>query len=294
MIAREGRITVTDGRSVAFTDYGTPEDIAVVWCHGGPGSRVETEICAQGATRAGLRLIGIDRPGHGCSTSQAGRSIGGWVSDALAVVDHLGIDRFVTVGASTGGAYALALAANSRRVIGTVACCALTDMRWPEGPAMLSSALGVWTAPTRAAAMVIVAEQFGPRGEKISVHTTGEGITAADRSLFDNAGILAIWLRNIQEMFAQGVGGYTDDRLADGVGWGSFDVAAIRCPAIVLHGSSDTFLPVAMAHHTAALIPGATLQIVEGHGHFSILTEIPRALSQVLARATGAPAVVAQ
>jgi len=285
---REGLITVKDGRSVAYADYGTPGDTAVVWCHGGPGSRLEPEICAAAAARLGLRLVGIDRPGYGRSTPDIGRTIGGWVPDALAVVDHLGIDRFVSVGASTGGAYALALASLSRRVIGAVACCALTDMRWAEGRAMIPSAHPVWEAPTREAAAAKVVEQFGERGEKIAVHTTGEGITASDRALFDNAEILAIWLRNIQEMFAQGVGGYTDDRLADGGGWGSFDVSAITCPVMVLHGSIDTFIPVAHAYHTVALVPGATLRIVDDRGHFSILTDIPSAIGQVVA---GSPAV---
>ena len=285
---REGLIIVKDGRSVAYADYGTPGDTAVVWCHGGPGSRLEPEICAAAAARLGLRLVGIDRPGYGRSTPDIGRTIGGWVPDALAVVDHLGIDRFVSVGASTGGAYALALASLSRRVIGAVACCALTDMRWAEGRAMIPSAHPVWEAPTREAAAAKVVEQFGERGEKIAVHTTGEGITASDRALFDNAEILAIWLRNIQEMFAQGVGGYTDDRLADGGGWGSFDVSAITCPVMVLHGSIDTFIPVAHAYHTVALVPGATLRIVDDRGHFSILTDIPSAIGQVVA---GSPAV---
>ena len=285
---REGLIIVKDGRSVAYADYGTSGDTAVVWCHGGPGSRLEPEICATAAARLGLRLVGIDRPGYGRSTPDIGRTIGGWVPDALAVVDHLGIDRFVSVGASTGGAYALALASLSRRVIGAVACCALTDMRWAEGRAMIPSAHPVWEAPTRQAAAAKVVEQFGERGEKIAVHTTGEGITASDRALFDNAEILAIWLRNIQEMFAQGVGGYTDDRLADGGGWGSFDVSAITCPVMVLHGSIDTFIPVAHAYHTVALVPGATLRIVDDRGHFSILTDIPSAIGQVVA---GSPAV---
>jgi pimeloyl-ACP methyl ester carboxylesterase len=291
---REGQITLKDGRLVAFADYGTPGDTAVVWCHGGPGSRFEAEVCAPAATRAGLRLIGIDRPGYGGSSPQVGRTIGGWVPDAIAVLDHLDIDRFVSVGASTGGAYALALAAQSRRVIGVVACCALTDMRWTEGRAMIPGALAVWQAPSREAAAEIVAEQFGERGEKIAVHTTGEGITVSDRALFANSEILATWLRNLQEMFVQGVGGYTDDRLADGVGWGSFDVSAITCPVIVLHGRSDTFVPMVVAHHTASIVPGATLQVVEDRGHFSILTELPGAISQVLARASGLPVAVAQ
>ncbi len=79
-------------------------------------------------------MIGIDRPGYGLSTPLPGRSIADWVPDGIAVADHLGIDRFVAVGVSTGGAYALALAAlHPDRVLGVLACCALTDMQWEEG-----------------------------------------------------------------------------------------------------------------------------------------------------------------
>ena len=37
------------------------------------------------AGEAGLRIIGIDRPGYGLSTPQPGRTIAGWVPEALAV-----------------------------------------------------------------------------------------------------------------------------------------------------------------------------------------------------------------
>ena len=98
---------------------------AVLWCHGGPGSRLEPAALAPAAAEAGLRIIGIDRPGYGLSSPNPERTIADWVPDGLAVADALGIDQFVTVGCSTGGAYALALAALvPARVLGVVACCA--------------------------------------------------------------------------------------------------------------------------------------------------------------------------
>jgi pimeloyl-ACP methyl ester carboxylesterase len=84
----------------------------------------------------------------------------------------------------------------------------------------------------------------------------------------------AIFLESLGVMFAQGVIGYVDDRLADGPGWGSFDVSAIRCPVLVLHGGSDSIVPVMQAHHTAKVVPGATLQIHDELGHFSIVDKI--------------------
>ena len=65
-------------------------------------------------------------------------------------------------------------------------------------------------------------------------------------------------------MFAQGVAGYVDDRRADGPGWGSFDVGAVRAPTIVLHGREDSIVDVAQAAHTASLVPGARLKVVAG------------------------------
>ena len=82
-----GTIRMNDGRVVGFADYGSPDQTAVLWCHGGPGNRLEPLLVAAEAARAGLRLIGIDRPGYGRSTPQPERTIGGWPPDALAVLD---------------------------------------------------------------------------------------------------------------------------------------------------------------------------------------------------------------
>jgi hypothetical protein len=34
-------IGLASGRTVGFADYGVPGATAVLWCHGGPGSRLE-------------------------------------------------------------------------------------------------------------------------------------------------------------------------------------------------------------------------------------------------------------
>ena len=289
MAADDRPIELPDGRTVGYADYGASDQTAVLWCHGGPGSRLEAQALGPAARDAGLRIIGIDRPGYGRSTPRPGRDIASWVPDALAVVDHLGIDRFVTVGVSTGGAYALALAAKSERVLGTVACCALTDMRWAEGKAAMLRDGGqiaqIWNARNREAALAAAIESFGPDGAKLMTQVgSGPALPAADLALFGDPEWLAGMLGAFPAMFAHGVQGYVDDRLADGPGWGSFDVAAIRCPVVVLHGGADTIVPVAQAHYTAKLVPGATLRIVDELGHFSIAQEVVGAVRELLVR----------
>jgi pimeloyl-ACP methyl ester carboxylesterase len=87
------------------------------------------------------------------------------------------------------------------------------------------------------------------------------------------------------EWFAHRGAGYADDRLADGPGWGTFDVRAITCPVVVLHGSADGFVPVVNAHHTAEIVPGATLQVIDGLGHFSIIPRVVDAVTTALRQA---------
>ena len=59
----EGTIQTPDERTVGFADYGPADGAAVLWCHGGPGSRLEPFAVAPPARNAGVRVIGIDRPG---------------------------------------------------------------------------------------------------------------------------------------------------------------------------------------------------------------------------------------
>ena len=282
---KNGTITTNDGRIVGFADYGSPAQTALVWCHGGPGTRLEPALVADDAARAGLRLIGIDRPGYGRSTSQPGRTIGGWAPDALAVLDRLGIDQCVALGASTGGAYALALAAHSPRVIGAVACCAVSDMRWTAGKEMNVCCHAFWNEQDRDKACRMAVEEFGPLGENIVPPRGPVGADASDAALITTSGFLSAWIPCVAEMFTGGVSGYVDDRRADANGWDTFDVKRITCPVTVLHGADDGMIPVANAHHTAALVPGATLRVFEGLGHFSILTKVVEVTSELVARA---------
>jgi pimeloyl-ACP methyl ester carboxylesterase len=287
-MAETRMITTDDGRTVGFVDFGPTDGTPVLWCHGGPGSRLEPAQCLADPLSAGLRFIGIDRPAYGVSTAQPGRDIGGWVPDAIAVLDELGIDRVVAAGISTGGAFALALAAtNPHRVSAVVACCAMTDMRWRQGRALMSdpTVAGVWDAPDRAAAMAIVESAFGVDGMKMFEPPPDVSpLPPADQALFTDPVWAAAMGDQATQMFAQGVQGYVDDRIADGAGWVTFDVDAINCPVVVLHGEADTIVPVAHAYYTAEIVPGATLDIVPDLGHLSVILQIPRVITELASR----------
>ena len=279
-------IRTPDGRTVGFDDPEPHDGVAVLWSHGGPGSRFEPAWLRAEATASGLRIVGVDRPGYGLSTPRPGRSIADGVADLLAVADHLDIDEFVTVGVSTGGAYALATAALApTRVLGVVACCAVTDMAWESARATMHApkVQDVWDAPTRDAAIIAAGHAYGEDGNKLLNGGMNRVLAASDAALFRDPDWMKAAMAGFPAMFEQGAVGYADDRIADGVGWVTFDVRDIRCRVTVLHGGEDLLCVPIHAEHTADIVPGAELVMIADAGHFSIERHIVPAVCALLA-----------
>jgi pimeloyl-ACP methyl ester carboxylesterase len=140
----------------------------------------------------------------------------------------------------------------------------------------------VWRAASREAALEAAEAQLGVGGSRAG-NTAALNLAPSDERLFADPRWQSCWSESIAQWFAQGTVGYADDRLADRDGWHTFDVRRIACPVVVLHGTSDTYVPVAHAPYTRSIVPGAKLELREGLGHFSILPAIVPVLGNVLA-----------
>ena len=105
----EGSVPLPDGRALGFAEYGVPDGRLVVWHHGLPGGRRQIPPAARLAARdLGVRLVCLERPGIGESTNHLYGEIREWAADVAVVADHFGAERFLVVGLSGGGPYALA------------------------------------------------------------------------------------------------------------------------------------------------------------------------------------------
>jgi pimeloyl-ACP methyl ester carboxylesterase len=105
-----------------YLDWGTRGHPPIVFLHGGGlNSHTWDLVCA--ALRRERHCVALDQRGHGESewSPQMDYTIESHVGDVDAFVDMLGLDRFVLVGMSLGGANALAWAGrNSHRLAGLV------------------------------------------------------------------------------------------------------------------------------------------------------------------------------
>jgi pimeloyl-ACP methyl ester carboxylesterase len=80
--------------------------------HGWPSSRIEFGGLNREdiASRLGVRVIAVDRPGFGLSSYQPHHRFTDWPKDITCLADHLGFDRFAIMGYSASGPYTLACA----------------------------------------------------------------------------------------------------------------------------------------------------------------------------------------
>jgi pimeloyl-ACP methyl ester carboxylesterase len=105
-------------------------------------------------------------------------------------------------------------------------------------------------------------------------------MAAADEEFMEQpAGVT--FMATFAESLRQGMVGYAQDLAVEAQPW-TFDPEAIRVPVRVLHGDADTLVPLAHPHHTSDSIPTAELDVRRGHGHVSLLIEIPQFAAELI------------
>ena len=276
---RDSQISVTGGRELAYTDIGERDCPCVFFFHGAPSSRLRLAYLEHQFLATGIRVVSPDRPSYGRSSPQPGRSLVDWPADVAALADALGIDRFVVVGHSSGGPYAIACAALlPERVTAVITLGGVTDMGWPgaweDYPETESHLMRL---ADEEAALAWCEERFGADGSGFLAASDFD-FPEPDNQLYADEEIVPFLAAARAEAFRQGVMGYAQDIVIQGWPW-PFDPSAIAAPVHVVHGELDTLLPIAHSRHTAEVIPGATLRVLPGHGHFTPLGELPTMVS---------------
>jgi pimeloyl-ACP methyl ester carboxylesterase len=272
---KDSQVKVSGGRELAYTDIGEPGWSSVLFFHGSPSSRLRLLYLEQQFLAEGIRVVSPDRPGYGRSSLQPGRSIIDWPSDVVTLADELGLERFVVAGHSGGGPYAVACTAKlPARVSAAIILGGVTDMGWPGAwDGYLESEVQLMCMPDEEAAIAWCVERFGADGSGF-LAASGIEFSGPDEQLYADEKIARLLASSRAEAFRHGVAGYAQDMVIQGKPW-AFDPTSIAAPVHVVHGELDTLLPLAHSRHTTELIPGSILRVLPGHGHFTILGELP-------------------
>ena len=106
----QATITLKDGRTVGYAEYGAADGTPLFSFHGMPGSRIVSQVYDQAAASAGLRIIAPERPGYGLSSRARDHYIEHYPLEIAEIADRFGFERFGVVGSSGGAIYAASCA----------------------------------------------------------------------------------------------------------------------------------------------------------------------------------------
>lgn len=267
-------LTTADGRTLEYAMSGPDGADALVWHHGTPGAALPLPGLVEAAAEAGLRTIVYSRPGYGASDPHPGRRVADAAGDVTAILERLGVERFVTAGWSGGGPHSLACGALLPGRCAGVACLAGVAPRYADGLNWLAgmgednliefgaaeAGLGELEALLGSAAPVMVGLDVAGVVEAI-----GSLLPAADRELLDGP-VGEHMAASFSRALAPGTDGWRDDDLALVSPWG-FDVGEVAVPVAVWQGDSDLMVPSTHGAWLAAHLPEGELHRLAGDGH---------------------------
>jgi proline iminopeptidase len=262
----EGRfeVAVGDGVLVGHRRDGGPPALLL---HGGPAFSDYTSGLADELDGI-FSTIRYTQRGVPPSTVGPPYAIETHVADALAVLDHFGLDKSWAIGHSWGGHLALHLAvAHPERLLGIVCVHGLG----PSGDILdeFRDTLRRGLSPKE----IRFADEVEER--RLAGKVTGEELLERMRLYWpnyfadrDKPAPMPDWVIGAAcsgATWASIARHYEAGTLRDGL-------PQVRVPVLVVHGDCDP-LPVRTAETTAELIPGAVLEVVPGRGHFPWLEQ---------------------
>jgi pimeloyl-ACP methyl ester carboxylesterase len=290
MVEGISTVQTPDGRGLEVLTGGDPDGFPLLYHGGSPSAAVAYEPLDRAVREAGLRLITYSRPGYGDSTARPRpepRMVDD-VADSVAVLDALGVDRFVTLGWSGGGPRALGCAAllpDRCLAAASVAGIAPHDgagLEWKGGMAEENVAEYSAAEAGRAAYAAYLEDEFMPvmlADADDMAEAMGGLLPPADRAVMDP--VFTEWLtETFHRAGAQRTAGVLDDGQAAVRPWG-FDVAAITVPVAIYQGRADAMVPFAHGEWLAAHVPGAETHLFENEGHLSLVTRIEEILADL-------------
>ncbi|KAI4859332.1 Alpha/Beta hydrolase protein [Hypoxylon rubiginosum] len=298
----EESLVLADGRTLCYTTFADPSSSptpvqsgtegqsrqrTVFYFHGYPGTYHEGLPFHEAASKKGIRVVAVTRPGFGGSTHQPNRTLLSFAIDVLAVADHLRIDRFAIIGMSGGCPYALACLHTlpRERLLGVVVVSGLYPISLGiDGMMLLNRVIFTFApwVPSPILSLIFDSVMGRParnakNPEKLvqDLAASLESRTAEDAAAIrlDSGKFLKGLAASTRDAFRHGAEGSAWEAKLFSGPWG-FDLKDLKAEKgklVMWHGSKDVNCPVQMAEKAARLIPNADLRVEKEEAHISLI-----------------------
>lgn len=281
-------LQLTDGRNLAYFEYGNPSGEPVFHCHSVFGSRLELAFHAHDiAKQKSVRLIVLDRPGYGASDPNPDGSFANWSKDLVQLADHLNIGKFSLTGYVMGGMYALACAHEIPDRLKRVA--SISNGMMPQSSSDYKEFIPFYRMNIRLAKYLPKAYGLissilikGALSDPDSfVEQMSENLNRADKQIMESHHFKANLVTSLKEAFLQGGKVCSREMVEFTHDW-SFELSEIKVPVDIWHGSSDCHQPQILSERFTEHIENTRLFIKEEPGHYMFFTHWAEILDNLL------------
>lgn len=279
------RLTLSDGRCLAWSEFGNRHGFPVLYFPSQGGSRLEALLLHDAALAAGFRLIAVDRPGVGCSSFRKLAGHADFNEDVRCILDSLAIDELGLMAWAGGSPYALAFGQSGSHQIRFVNLLSPFPVM-PQSESRLSR--GLLSLLRVSIQLRYLWARKCPAGFLAQAR---ERMCQSDQKLFDSPRINEILTVDAGEAVRQGVRGVAADCAMSFRKW-DFDPAAVSAPVHLWQGGADNLSVPCSALRLQSVLPGAALHTVSRQGHlfFTVAADdIFRQCRQILRMRGAAP-----
>lgn len=266
-----------NGLEIVYQDYGSPSDPAVVLVMGLGAQLLHwPDDLIQPLVEAGYRVIRFDNRDGGASQKidqppsripaplraiaarfglrlPAPYQLENMAADTIALLDALDLDKVHLVGASLGGMIAQVSAIHYPHRLRSLTSIMSTGAMPSDGDREVMEALGKPSPQSRQEAM-----KRGPEMSQLLGSTVykADPKQVADISgfAFDRSGDNTLAVQRQIQAIMSGPARYKQ-------------LAKLQMPVLVIHGLDDRLIRPHHGERTAASIPGAKLEMIEGMAH---------------------------
>ncbi len=275
-----GKLTLRDGRTLAYMDRGPRTGTPVLHFHSFQGSRLERMAAHDDLlARLNIRLISPDRPGIGLSTPERDRTVTGWAADVRELTSHLlgQGEPFSILGFSAGATYALACGQlPGLRAISLAGSLGLPHLiaNWRRfSQETWHILLSAKLANFRSATFLRIERKHRDRlfNEWESYfEEVKHGLSTDDRRILSQPDVEESFRQNRRESYAQGPG-YMLQEVRALYSDPLIDLSRLAaCTVLITHGIEDKVVPVGVARDLRARIPGSGLNELPRRGHYFV------------------------
>ena len=278
----------TNGIEICTDAYGDRNAPAILLIMGASASMLlwEESFCQQLAD-GGRFVIRFDNRDVGrttcCPVGTPDYTLQDMADDAVAVLDHYGIDKAHICGASMGGMITQLVGLNHPdRVLSLIPIMSSPDPAAVTDPMEgISGALSPPTAEVMAMVAAGAALDWNDQQAVLENRVKMFGVLAGSAYPYDDESRRTLFKREIER--ANSMASSQNHGLVVGASERWFHrLGEIRAPTLVIHGDADPILPLDHGRAIAAAIDGAQLLVMEGVGHEIPDQELHRVIPAIL------------